>query len=125
MYESYVYVSCELTFTPWIIPRALKNIYSLITLRHDSHSQQPLNYERKKSYTLHIEGMNTHADPRFSYLGSFKDTATLKITVGDVDEGPVFSIDHYIMDVYENAPRGTEVGAVTARDPDSRNSPVR
>ncbi|CAG03479.1 unnamed protein product [Tetraodon nigroviridis] len=87
--------------------------------------KKPLNYERKKTYTLHIEGMNTHADPRFSYLGSFKDTATLKITVGDVDEGPVFSIDHYIMDVYENAPSGTEVGTVTARDPDSRNSPVR
>lgn len=88
-------------------------------------SQQPLNYERKKTYTLHIEGMNTHIDPRYSYLGSFKDTATLKITVGDVDEPPVFSMDYYIMDVYENAHIGTEVGAVTARDPDSRNSPVR
>ncbi|TKS87396.1 Cadherin-18 Cadherin-14 [Collichthys lucidus] len=87
--------------------------------------KKPLNYERKKTYTLHIEGVNTHVDPRFSYLGSFKDTAVLKITVGDVDEAPVFSIDHYIMDVYENAPGGTEVGAVTARDPDSRNSPVR
>lgn len=86
---------------------------------------KPLNYERKKTYTLHIEGVNTHVDPRFSYLGSFKDTAALKITVGDVDEAPVFSIDHYIMDVYENARSGTEVGAVTARDPDSRNSPVR
>lgn len=64
-------------------------------------------------------------DPRFSYLGSFKDTATLKITVGDVDEAPVFSMDYYIMDVYENSPSGTEVGAVTARDPDSRNSHVR
>lgn len=88
-------------------------------------SQQPLNYERKRTYTLHIEGMNTHVDPRFSYLGSFKDTATLKITVGDVDEPPVFSMDYYIMDVYENSPAGTEVGAVTARDPDNRNSPVR
>ncbi|KAG8009642.1 Cadherin-18, partial [Nibea albiflora] len=87
--------------------------------------KKPLNYERKKAYTLHIEGVNTHVDPRFSYLGSFKDSATLKITVGDVDEAPVFSIDHYIMDVYENAAGGTEVGAVTARDPDSRNSPVR
>uniref|UniRef100_A0A8C9XYU7 Cadherin-12 n=1 Tax=Sander lucioperca TaxID=283035 RepID=A0A8C9XYU7_SANLU len=87
--------------------------------------KKPLNYERKKTYTLHIEGTNTHMDPRFSYLGSFKDTATLKITVGDVDEAPVFSIDHYIMDVYENSPSGTEVGVVTARDPDSRNSPVR
>ncbi|KAL7373709.1 hypothetical protein ABVT39_013150 [Epinephelus coioides] len=87
--------------------------------------KKPLNYERKKTYTLHIEGMNTHVDPRFSYLGSFKDTATLKITVGDVDEAPIFSIDHYILDVYENSPSGTEVGVVTARDPDSRNSPVR
>ncbi|KAM9774994.1 cadherin-18 isoform 1-T3 [Syngnathus typhle] len=87
--------------------------------------KKPLNYERKKTYTLHIEGTNTHTDPRFSYLGSFKDMAMLKITVGDVDEAPVFSLDYYIMDVYENSPAGTEVGAVTARDPDSRNSPVR
>ncbi|XP_005730476.1 cadherin-18 [Pundamilia nyererei] len=87
--------------------------------------KKPLNFERKKTYTLNIEGVNTHVDPRFSYLGSFKDTATLKITVGDVDEAPVFSMDYYIMDVYENSPSGTEVGAVTARDPDSRNSHVR
>uniref|UniRef100_A0A673X537 Cadherin-12 n=1 Tax=Salmo trutta TaxID=8032 RepID=A0A673X537_SALTR len=86
--------------------------------------KKPLNYERKKTYTLHIEGVNTHVEPRFSYLGPFKDTATLKITVGDVDEPPVFSMDYYIMDVYENAHIGTEVGAVTARDPDSKNSPV-
>ncbi|XP_038828579.1 cadherin-18-like [Salvelinus namaycush] len=87
--------------------------------------KKPLNYERKRTYTLHIEGVNTHVEPRFSYLGPFKDTATLKITVGDVDEPPVFSMDYYIMDVYENAHIGTEVGAVTARDPDSKNSPVR
>ncbi|XP_037549973.1 cadherin-18 [Nematolebias whitei] len=87
--------------------------------------KKPLNYERKKTYTLHIEGMNTKVDPHFSFLGSFKDTATLKITVGDVDEAPIFSMDYYILDVYENSPSGTEVGTVTARDPDSRNSPVR
>ncbi|XP_062335984.1 cadherin-18 [Osmerus eperlanus] len=87
--------------------------------------KKPLNYERKKTYTLHIEAANTKLDSRFSYSGPFKDTATLKITVGDVDEPPVFSMDYYIMDVYENAAIGTEVGAVTARDPDSRNSPVR
>ncbi|XP_032359328.1 cadherin-18 [Etheostoma spectabile] len=105
------------------------NTFSIFTDRDTREGiislKKPLNYERKKTYTLHIEGMNTHMDPRFSYLGSFKDTATLKITVGDVDEAPVFSIDHYIMDVYENSPSGTEVGVVTARDPDSRNSPVR
>uniref|UniRef100_A0A667XU46 Cadherin-12 n=1 Tax=Myripristis murdjan TaxID=586833 RepID=A0A667XU46_9TELE len=105
------------------------NMFSITTDRDTREGiislKKPLNYERKKTYTLHIEGMNTHIDPRFSYLGSFKDTATLKITVGDVDEPPVFSMDYYIMDVYENAHIGTEVGAVTARDPDSRNSPVR
>ncbi|XP_026078082.1 cadherin-18 isoform X2 [Carassius auratus] len=91
----------------------------VITLR------KPLNYEKKKHYSLHIAAENTHLDPHFSYLGSFKDDATLKITVGDVDEPPVFSMDYYIMEVYENAKVGTEVGAVTARDPDSKNSPVR
>ncbi|KAM4606308.1 cadherin-18 [Polymixia lowei] len=105
------------------------NMFSISTDRDTREGvislKKPLNYERKKSYMLHIEGVNTHMDPRFSYLGSFKDTATLKITVGDVDEPPVFSMDYYIMDVYENARIGTEVGAVTARDPDGRNSPVR
>uniref|UniRef100_A0A667XBM2 Cadherin 18 n=1 Tax=Myripristis murdjan TaxID=586833 RepID=A0A667XBM2_9TELE len=93
------------------------NMFSITTDRDTREGiislKKPLNYERKKTYTLHIEGMNTHIDPRFSYLGSFKDTATLKITVGDVDEPPVFSMDYYIMDVYENAHIGTEVGAVT------------
>ncbi|XP_078147384.1 cadherin-18 isoform X2 [Centroberyx gerrardi] len=105
------------------------NTFSIATDRDTREGiislKKPLNYERKKTYTLHIEGVNVHMDPRFSYLGSFKDTATLKITVGDVDESPVFSMDYYIMDVYENAQVGTQVGAVTARDPDSRNSPVR
>ncbi|XP_052467839.1 cadherin-18 isoform X2 [Carassius gibelio] len=91
----------------------------VITLR------KPLNYEKKKHYSLHIAAENMHLDPHFSYLGSFKDDATLKITVGDVDEPPVFSMDYYIMEVYENAKVGSEVGAVTARDPDSKNSPVR
>uniref|UniRef100_A0A673IHD2 Cadherin domain-containing protein n=1 Tax=Sinocyclocheilus rhinocerous TaxID=307959 RepID=A0A673IHD2_9TELE len=91
----------------------------VITLR------KPLNYEKKKHYSLHIAAENTHLDPHFTYLGSFKDDATLKITVGDVDEPPVFSMDYYIMEVYENTRVGTEVGAVTARDPDSKNSPVR
>ncbi|CAM4711718.1 unnamed protein product [Leuciscus chuanchicus] len=91
----------------------------VITLR------KQLNYEKKKQYSLHIAAENTHLDPRLSYLGSFKDDATLKITVGDVDEPPVFSLDYYILEVYENAKVGSEVGAVTARDPDSKNSPVR
>ncbi|XP_026098131.1 cadherin-18-like [Carassius auratus] len=87
--------------------------------------RKPLDYEKKKAYSLNIEGVNTHLDPRFSYLGPFKDTTTLKLIIGDVDEAPVFTMDYYIMDVYENAPAGTEVGMVTAQDPDSTRSKVR
>uniref|UniRef100_A0A8C1ICH8 Cadherin 18 n=1 Tax=Cyprinus carpio TaxID=7962 RepID=A0A8C1ICH8_CYPCA len=87
--------------------------------------RKPLDYEKKKAYSLNIEGVNTHLDPRFSYLGPFKDTTTLKLIIGDVDEAPVFTMDYYIMDVYENAPAGTVVGMVTAQDPDSTRSKVR
>ncbi|CAM4592057.1 unnamed protein product [Leuciscus chuanchicus] len=87
--------------------------------------RKPLDYEKKKAYSLNIEGVNTHLDPRFSYLGPFKDTTMLKLIIGDVDEAPVFTMDYYIMDVYENAPARTEVGMVTAQDPDSTRSKVR
>ncbi|XP_004390996.3 cadherin-18-like [Trichechus manatus latirostris] len=85
----------------------------------------PLNYEKKKSYTLNIEGANTHLDFRFSHLGPFKDATMLKIIVGDVDEPPLFSMPFYVMEVYENAKIGTIVGTVLAQDPDSANSLVR
>lgn len=112
----FVNIYSELLFVFWF-EKQLSNFPLL--------SFQPLNYEKKRQYTLHITAENTHLDPRFSHLGSFKDNATFKITVGDVDEPPVFSMDYYIMDVYENAKIGTEVGSVTAQDPDSKNSPIR
>ncbi|XP_024597501.1 cadherin-18 isoform X2 [Neophocaena asiaeorientalis asiaeorientalis] len=87
--------------------------------------KKPLNYEKKKSYTLNIEGANTHLDFRFSHLGPFKDSTMLKIIVGDVDEPPLFSMPSYVMEVYENAKIGTVVGTVLAQDPDSANSLVR
>ncbi|KAM6948279.1 cadherin-18-like [Aplochiton taeniatus] len=87
--------------------------------------RQPLNYEKRKAHTLHIEAVNTHLDPRFSHLGPFRDSASLRVVVGDVDEPPVFTMDFYILDVYENWAAGTEVGTVTALDPDSTNSAVR
>ncbi|XP_065486255.1 cadherin-18 isoform X4 [Caloenas nicobarica] len=87
--------------------------------------KKPLNYEKKKSYTLNIEGANTHLDFRFSHLGPFKDVTMLKIIVGDVDEPPLFSMPSYVMEVYENAEIGTAVGTVTAQDPDAANSLVR
>ncbi|TSN21224.1 Cadherin-18 [Bagarius yarrelli] len=84
-----------------------------------------LDYETKKAYTLNIEGANTHLDPRFSHLGPFRDTTTLKIIIGDVDEAPIFPMDYYIMDVYENMPAETDVGIVTAQDPDNARGKIR
>ncbi|XP_060796142.1 cadherin-18 isoform X2 [Neoarius graeffei] len=112
-----------------IINQEGANVFSITTDKDTREGiislKKPLNYEKKRQYTLHIAAENTHLDPRFSHLGSFKDNATFKITVGDVDEPPVFSMDYYILDVYENAKIGTEVGSVTAQDPDSKNSQIR
>lgn len=72
-----------------------------------------------------MEASNAHLDPRFQSFGPFKDTATVKINILDVDEPPVFSKPTYTMDVYEDTPQGTIIGAVTAQDLDAGNSPVR
>ncbi|KAI5103422.1 cadherin-18, partial [Silurus meridionalis] len=120
-------INAEIKYS--IINQEGANVFSIVTDKDTREGiislKKPLNYERKRQYTLHIAAENTHLDPRFTHLGSFKDNATFKITVGDVDEPPVFSMDYYIMDVYENAKIGTEVGSVTAQDPDSKNSPIR
>lgn len=86
---------------------------------------QPLDYETKKAYTFKVDASNAHLDPRFHSLGAFKDTATVKINILDVDEPPVFTKPSYEMDVYEDSPVGDIIGAVTAQDLDASNSPVR
>ncbi|XP_069766658.1 cadherin-6-like isoform X1 [Narcine bancroftii] len=81
-----------------------------------------LDYESKKSYTLKVEAQNSHLDARFLYLGPYKDTATVRITVEDVNEPPVFSRPFYMLEVYEDVDVGTMIGTVMAQDPDaSRN----
>ncbi|KAK1173964.1 cadherin-10-like [Acipenser oxyrinchus oxyrinchus] len=87
--------------------------------------KRPLDYERKKIYTIKVQAENTHLDPRFLLLGPFKDTATVKITVEDVDEPPVFERASYIMEVKEDASIGTLIGSVVAADPDATKSLVR
>lgn len=86
---------------------------------------QPLDFETKKAYTFKVEASNLHLDHRFHSAGPFKDTATVKISVLDVDEPPVFSKPLYTMEVYEDTPVGTIIGAVTAQDLDVGSSAVR
>ncbi|XP_016112966.1 cadherin-12-like [Sinocyclocheilus grahami] len=101
------------------------NINVPLGLKKPNSVVSPLDYETKKAYTFKVEASNAHLDPRFHNFGPFKDTATVKINVLDVDEPPVFSKPSYAMDVYEDTPQGTIIGAVTAQDLDAGNSPVR
>lgn len=91
----------------------------------DLSSLQPLDFETKKAYTFKVEASNVHLDHRFHSAGPFKDTATVKISVLDVEEPPVFSKPLYTMEVYEDTPVGTIIGAVTAQDLDVGSSAVR
>lgn len=85
---------------------------------------QPLDYERKRSYTVEVQVQNTQADPRFLASGS-KDVATVRIGVEDVDEPPLFERASYLMEVKEDAAVGAALGSVSASDPDGDRSPVR
>uniref|UniRef100_A0A8C5R808 Cadherin 8 n=1 Tax=Leptobrachium leishanense TaxID=445787 RepID=A0A8C5R808_9ANUR len=87
--------------------------------------RKPLDFESKKSYTLKVEAANINIDPRFISGVPFKDTATVKFTVEDADEPPIFSSPSYLLEVHENAAVNSVIGQVTARDPDVSSSPIR
>ncbi|KAH0514390.1 Cadherin-10 [Microtus ochrogaster] len=87
--------------------------------------KKPLDYESRRLYTLKVEAENTHVDPRFYYLGPFKDTTIVKISIEDVDEPPVFSRSSYLFEVHEDIEVGTIIGTVMASDPDSTSSSIR
>uniref|UniRef100_A0A667XBV9 Cadherin-10 n=1 Tax=Myripristis murdjan TaxID=586833 RepID=A0A667XBV9_9TELE len=87
--------------------------------------RKPLDFERKRQYSLRIQVDNVHVSPRFFSMGPFRDEATVKIQVEDVDEPPVFERSSYVMEVKEDAARNTAIGSVSASDPDGVRSPVR
>lgn len=97
----------------------------LISIFYFSCFLQVLDYETKKSYTFKVDASNALPDPRFLHFGPFKDSATVKVNVLDIDEPPVFTKPSYIMDVYEDRPPGTFIGSVTAYDLDASSSAVR
>ncbi|XP_029141372.1 cadherin-24 [Protobothrops mucrosquamatus] len=87
--------------------------------------KKPLDFESRHSYTFRVEATNTQIDPQYIRKGPFKDVATVRVTVEDADEPPVFSRPEYHLAVYENGPPGTPVGKVTAVDLDTPSSVIR
>ncbi|TMS09269.1 Cadherin-6, partial [Larimichthys crocea] len=85
--------------------------------------RKPLDFERKRQYSLRIQVENSHINPRF--VVPFRDEASVKIIVEDVDEPPVFERASYVMEVKEDAARNTVIGSVSASDPDDKNSLIR
>ncbi|XP_073692690.1 cadherin-8-like, partial [Garra rufa] len=83
----------------------------------------PLDFESKKSYNLTVVATNIRADSITG--GPYMDQATIKITIEDSDEPPVFTKSTYLFDVHENAAINTIIGAVAARDQDAPHSQVR
>ncbi|XP_026123648.1 cadherin-11-like [Carassius auratus] len=105
---------------------------NLFEITKDSETQEaviklkkPVDFETKRSYTLKVEASNPHVDPRFATWGPYKDTTIVKISVEDADEPPTFMAPSYSFEVEENAPAGTLVGRVHAKDTDIMNNPIR
>ncbi|KAK0152389.1 Cadherin-7 [Merluccius polli] len=92
---------------------------------------KPLDYESKSRFVMAVEADNELLDERFLRADEARDRATVKVFVEDVDEPPVFAAAAatataaYQWKVAENAAPGSVVGAVSARDTDARNNPVR
>ncbi|XP_056220409.1 cadherin-6-like isoform X2 [Seriola aureovittata] len=87
--------------------------------------RKPLDFERKRQYSLRVQVENVHINPRFFSMGPFRDEATIKIIVEDMDEPPVFERASYVMEVKEDAARNTVIGSVSATDPDDKKSLIR
>lgn len=83
--------------------------------------KKAVNYESKRKYNVRVKAINRHTDERFP----FEDIATVKISVDDADEPPFFIAPEYVMEIPEGASPGSYVGAVSARDQDNANSPIR
>lgn len=84
-----------------------------------------MDYESKRRHSVSVKVVNRYIDDNFLKEGPFEDTTTVKISVQDADEPPVFNLENYVMEIAEGVANGSLVGVVSARDPDNVNSPVR
>ncbi|XP_023656069.2 cadherin-7 isoform X2 [Paramormyrops kingsleyae] len=84
-----------------------------------------LDYETKKRFVIIAEAINDPMDTRYLGYDEFRDQATIKIFVEDVDEAPVFPVQEYEWKVQENMAAGTTVGTVSAMDRDAANNSIR
>uniref|UniRef100_A0A8C6VND2 Cadherin 24 n=1 Tax=Naja naja TaxID=35670 RepID=A0A8C6VND2_NAJNA len=75
--------------------------------------KKPLDFESRHSYTFRVEATNTQIDPQYIRKGPFKDVATVRVTVEDADEPPVFSLTAVDLDTPSSVIREPNI---TVRD---------
>ncbi|XP_034980999.2 cadherin-9 isoform X3 [Zootoca vivipara] len=112
-----------------IAPGDGSDVFDIITDKDTQEGiitvKKQLDFEKKNLYALKVEATNVHPDPRFFYLGPFKDSALVKIYVEDIDEPPVFSIASNLLEVDEDAREGSIIGQVVAQDPDAARNIIK
>ncbi|XP_062860067.1 cadherin-20-like [Trichomycterus rosablanca] len=95
------------------------HVYGVVTVK------QHLDFETKRSYSLKIQGSNTHVDARFKASGPFSDVTVVHVNVEDVDEPPEFDATTFYAEVPEDAEIGTVIKVFSARDPDAADKSIR
>ncbi|CAH7093411.1 Dsc2 [Phodopus roborovskii] len=83
---------------------------------------KPLNYEERQQVTLQIGVANEAPYTREASARSAMSTATVTVTVKDVDEGPECIPSTQTVRIRENVPVGTVNDGYKAYDPDNRHS---
>uniref|UniRef100_A0A8C2N320 Desmocollin 2 n=1 Tax=Cricetulus griseus TaxID=10029 RepID=A0A8C2N320_CRIGR len=83
---------------------------------------KPLNYEERQQVTLQIGVVNEALYTREASARSPMSTATVTVTVKDVDEGPECIPPAQTVRIQENVPVGTRNDGYKAYDPDNRSS---
>ncbi|XP_040405743.1 cadherin-19 isoform X4 [Cygnus olor] len=113
----------------YLIEGDSSDVFDIIT---DNETQEGIillkkrvDYESKRRHSVSVKVVNRYIDDRFLKEGPFEDTTTVKISVQDADEPPVFNLQNYVMEIAEGVANGSLVGVVSARDPDNDDSPVR
>ncbi|KAM4568312.1 cadherin-17 isoform 1-T3 [Fundulus diaphanus] len=80
---------------------------------------KPLNFETYPTYNLQIDARNTEPLMKGVQYGS-ESSATLSVSVQDVDEAPEFSLDVLDVAVPENFTKGSVLLAIDAKDPEGK-----
>ncbi|KAM9785927.1 cadherin-6-like [Neosynchiropus ocellatus] len=86
--------------------------------------REPLDYETRSSYRVHVGVVNAKVPPELEPLHT-PDHALVEIMVQDEAEAPIFEKALYRMEVKEDAAVGTVVGSVHASDPDGAQGTVK